>query len=85
MSAETLFYIIVAIILIDFIIDKIVDSLNASRFNDPVPKELEDVYDDAEYRKSQNYKKEVYRFGVVSSVFSLFILLGFLLFDGFAM
>ncbi len=84
MSAETLFYIIVAIILIDFVIDKIVDSLNASRFNDPVPKELEDVYDDAEYRKSQNYKKEVYRFGVVSSVFSLFILLGFLFFDGFA-
>ncbi len=84
MSAENLFYIIVAIILIDFVIDKIVDSLNASRFNDPVPKELEDVYDDAEYRKSQNYKKEVYRFGVVSSVFSLFILLGFLFFDGFA-
>ncbi|TVZ25170.1 STE24 endopeptidase [Gillisia sp. Hel_I_86] len=84
MSAETLFYIIVAIILIDFIIDKIVDSLNASRFNDPIPKELEDVYDDAEYRKSQNYKKEVYRFGVASSVFSLLLLLGFLFLDGFA-
>lgn len=84
MSAEILFYIIVAIILIDFIIDKILDSLNASRFNDPIPKELEDVYDDAEYRKSQNYKKELYRFGVVSSAFSLIILLGFLFFEGFA-
>ncbi len=84
MSAETLFYIIIAIILIDFVIDKIIDSLNASRFNDPIPNELEDVYDDAEYRKSQNYKKEVYRFGVVSSVFSLIILLGFLFFEGFA-
>ncbi|CAM4189101.1 M48 family metallopeptidase [Gillisia hiemivivida] len=84
MSAEILFYIIVTIILIDFIIDKILDSLNASRFNDPIPKELEDVYDDAEYRKSQDYKKEVYRFGVVSSAFSLIILLGFLFFEGFA-
>ena len=84
MSAETLFYIIIAIILIDFIIDKIIDSLNASRFNDPIPKELEDVYDDTEYRKSQNYKKEVYRFGLISSVFSLLILLGFLFFEGFA-
>jgi len=83
-SAETLFYIIIAIILIDFIIDKIIDSLNASRFNDPIPKELEDVYDDTEYRKSQNYKKEVYRFGLISSVFSLLILLGFLFFEGFA-
>ncbi|WP_034920557.1 M48 family metallopeptidase [Gillisia sp. CAL575] len=84
MSAEILFYIIIAIILIDFIIDKILDSLNASRFNDPIPKELEDVYDDAEYRKSQNYKKDVYRFGIVSSVFSLLLLLGFLFFEGFA-
>ena len=84
MSSETLFYIIIAIILIDFIVDKIVDSLNASRFNDPIPKELEDVYDDEEYRKSQNYKKEVYRFGLVSSVFSLLTLLVFLFFEGFA-
>lgn len=84
MSAETLFYIIIAIILIDFIIDKIVDSLNASCFDAPVPEELQDVYDDVEYWKSQNYKKEVYRFGVVSSAFSLIILLGFLFFEGFA-
>jgi len=83
-SSATLFYIIIAIILIDFIVDKIIDSLNASRFNDPIPPELKDVYDDAEYRKSQNYKKEVYRFGLISSVFSLIILLGFLFFDGFA-
>ncbi len=84
MSAETLFYIIIAIILIDFIFDKIIDSLNASRFNDPIPRELEDVYDDTEYRRSQNYKKEVYRFGLISSVFSLLLLLGFLFFEGFA-
>jgi len=83
-SAETLFYIIIAIILIDFVVDKIIDSLNASRFNDPIPPELEDVYDDEEYRKSQNYKKEVYRFGLISSVFSLLTLLIFLFFEGFA-
>lgn len=84
MSADTLFYIIIAIILIDFVVDKIIDSLNASKFNDPIPQELEDVYDDTEYRKSQNYKRDVYRFGFISSVFSLMILLGFLFFEGFA-
>jgi STE24 endopeptidase len=83
-NAEILFYIIIAIILIDFVVDKILDSLNASRFNDPIPNELEDVYDDEEYRKSQNYKKEGYRFGLVSSVFSLLTLLVFLFFEGFA-
>lgn len=84
MSPQFLFYIIIAIILIDFIIDKVVDSLNASRFNDPIPLELKDVYHDAEYIKSQYYKKDVYKFGLVSSVFSLLILMSFLFFEGFA-
>lgn len=83
MNPETLFYIIVAIILIDFIIDEALDALNANHFNDPIPIELDDVYDQEEYEKSQRYKKERYKFGVISSVFSLLLMLAFLFFDGF--
>lgn len=83
MNPETLFYIIVAIILIDFIIDEALDALNANHFNDPIPIELDDVYDQEEYEKSQQYKKERYKFGVISSVFSLLLMLAFLFFDGF--
>lgn len=84
MNPETLFYIIVAVILIDFIIDKILDALNAKHFDDPIPAELIDVYDEKEYLRSQNYKKERYKFGLVTSSFSLLLMLGFLFFDGFA-
>ncbi|UJH92123.1 M48 family metallopeptidase [Antarcticibacterium sp. 1MA-6-2] len=84
MNPETLFYIIIFIIVIDFVIDKIVEALNAKHFSDPIPKELEDVYDEEEYKRSQQYKKERYRFGLASSVFSFLLMLGFLLFDGFA-
>lgn len=84
MNPENLFYIIVIIILIDFIIDKFLDALNARHFNDPIPADLQDVYDDAEYQKSQRYKKERYKFGIVTSTFSLLLMLGFLFFDGFA-
>ena len=84
MSAQTIFYIIVAIILIDFVIDKIVDALNAKKFNDPVPPELRDVYDETEYIRSQNYKKERYQFGIITSSFSLLTILIFLFLDGFA-
>lgn len=84
MNPESLFYIIVAIIVIDFIIDEILDFLNAKHFDDPVPAELEDVYNQEEYEKSQRYKKENYKFGVVTSTFSLLLMLGFLFFDGFA-
>ncbi|SKB40120.1 STE24 endopeptidase [Salegentibacter holothuriorum] len=84
MDPQTLFYIIIAIIIIDFIIDKILETLNAKHFDDPIPKELENVYDKKEYEKSQLYKKERYRFGILTSTFSVLLTLGFIVFDGFA-
>jgi STE24 endopeptidase len=57
LTPQTLFYIIVAVIILDFIVDKILDSLNAKHFDDPIPPELEDVYDEKEYKRSQDYKK----------------------------
>mgnify|MGYP001053738333 CR=1 FL=1 len=83
MTAETLFYIIIGIIIINFIIDKVLDALNAKKYNEPVPDELSDVYDKAEYNKSQAYKKTNYRFGLLSSSFSLILTLAFLFLDGF--
>jgi STE24 endopeptidase len=83
MTAQTLFYIIIAIILINFIKDKILDALNAKHFNDPIPAELNDVYDEDEYQKSQAYKATNYKFSIWSSLFSLSLILGFLFFDGF--
>ncbi|OEY72358.1 M48 family metallopeptidase [Salegentibacter salarius] len=84
MNPQTLFYIIIAIIIIDFIVDKILDTLNAKHFDDPVPQELNDVYDKEEYEKSQRYKKERFRFGIFTSTFSVLLTLGFIIFDGFA-
>ena len=83
MNPTSLFYIIIAIILIDFIIDKIVDHINARFFDKEIPEELKDVYDEEAYKKSQAYKKTNYRFGIITSSFSILLTLGFLLFDGF--
>ncbi len=85
MTPQSLFYIIIAIIIIDFIVDKILDALNARHFNDPIPGELADVYDSTEYEKSQRYKKERFRFGLLTSTFSVLLTLGFIIFDGFAL
>ena len=83
MTSTTLFYIIIAIIVINFIVDKILDALNAKHYNDVLPKDLQDVYDEAEYKKSQNYKATNYKFGLLTSSFSILLTLGFLWFDGF--
>ena len=84
MSPQTVFYIIIAIIVIDFIIDKILDYLNAKHFDDPLPEPLQDVYNEEEYYKSQNYKKENFRFSKITDTFSIIITLAFFFLDGFA-
>jgi len=83
MDADSLFYIILAIIIINFIVDKVLDALNAKHFNDTLPDDLKDVYDTNEYKKSQNYKATNYKFGLISSTFSLLLTISFLCFDGF--
>jgi STE24 endopeptidase len=83
MTAQTLFYIIIAIIVINFIKDKVLDAINAKHYNDPIPDALKDVYDTAEYKKSQNYKAVNYKFGIWTSLFSFALTLGFLILDGF--
>ncbi|MGS2726321.1 M48 family metallopeptidase [Psychroserpens sp. BH13MA-6] len=83
MNSNILFALIIGIIITNFIVDKVLDYLNAKHYNDPIPQELSDVYDKDAYKKSQAYKKTNYKFGFWSSLFSLVLTLGFLVFDGF--
>lgn len=84
MNPETLFYIIIAILVVSFIIDQGLDFLNSRHFNKPIPEELEDVFDAKEYQKSQLYKGERYRFSILVSSLSLVATLLFFFLDGFA-
>ena len=83
MNPQTLFYVIIGIIIINFVKDKLLNALNAKHFKDDLPDELADVYDKEDYEKSQAYKATNYRFGIWSSLFSLSLTLAFLFFDGF--
>ncbi len=83
MTATVLFYIIIGIIVLNFLVEKVLGALNARHFRDPIPEELEDVYDQFEYHNSQEYKLDNYRFGLLASAFSLVITLLFFFLDGF--
>ncbi len=83
MNGDVLFQVIIAILLLQFVIETILNYLNARKFGDPVPNELNDVFDEQEYRRSQAYKFTNYRFGLVSGVFSLLLILGFLISGSF--
>lgn len=79
-----MFYCILFILIAEFILATLMNYLNAKRFNNPIPKELNDVYSKEEYEKSQAYKRANYKFGILTSAFSLLLILAFLLFNGFA-
>ncbi len=83
MNSNLLFYLIIGIIVIQFFIETFLDYLNYKKYKDPIPKELEDIYNEKEYKKSQEYKMDNYRFGLFSSSFSFLLTLGFLIFGGF--
>ena len=84
MTPQTLFYILIGIIIVKFLFDTYIDSLNSKHFNDPIPAELEGIYNEQEYLKSQEYKKENYKFSVVTSIISIIATLLFFIFEGFA-
>jgi len=84
MTPTLVFYIIIGFIVISFIIDQILDTLNAKHFDDPIPQELADVYDAETYRKSQDYKKVNAKFSTLTSSFMLVVTLAFFYLEGFS-
>ncbi len=83
MNTSFLFYLIIAILVVQFVVESVLGFLNARRFGEPIPGELQDVFDETEYQRAQAYKKTNYRFGLLSSGFSLLLTLSFLLLGGF--
>ncbi|WP_103070660.1 M48 family metallopeptidase [Aquimarina sediminis] len=84
MTPNALFYLLILIIVIVFLIDSLLDFLNARHYNNQIPEELANVYPEEEYQKSIAYKMANYKFKLVSSIISLAIMLLFFFLDGFA-
>lgn len=85
MEPISLFYILISILLVKFMLDTLLNHLNAKHFNDTVPEEVSNVYDTDEYKKSQSYKKVNHNFTIVTSSFSLIVTLCFFFFNGFSL
>jgi len=82
-NPNTVFIILIAIIIINFIVDLVLDSLNAKQYGAALPSELQDVYPEDEYKKSMDYKKTNHKFGLISGAFSLVLTLAFFFLGGF--
>ena len=82
-NSESIFFLLVAIIILNFIKDYLLDYLNSKNFNNKIPSIISDVYDKEKYLKSQEYKKIQYLFSKYTKLYGLIIILSFFYFDGF--
>ncbi|MBW1839944.1 MAG: M48 family metallopeptidase [Deltaproteobacteria bacterium] len=78
-------YLIIILIIIvgDYLLDYIVETLNVKHVKTELPKEFEGYYDAEKYKKAQNYLKETTRFGIITDTITTPITLAFILIGGF--
>jgi len=80
----TIFTLIIVVLCADYVLERLLDTLNARWMGHAPPAELHGLYDAEKYRQQQNYQKLTTRFTFITSTFSLVLLLAFLSVDGFA-
>jgi len=82
-SPNSLFILLISVIIFNFIKDSFLDYLNSKHFKNKIPEIISDVYNKSKYLKSQEYKKTQYEFSKFSRIFSLITILLFFYLDGF--
>lgn len=84
MMEKLLFACIVLFIIVEFLWSQLLDYLNNRSWSSKIPDQMMGFYDEEKYIQAKNYDQEKYRLQLLSSVWSFFITIVFLLCGGFA-
>lgn len=83
--ANIIYWVIIFIVVAEFAFDSILRYLNIKASKQPIPKELEGLYDEETYKRQQAYSGERRRVSVIGSIINTLITLGIFAFGGFAL
>ena len=83
MSSETIFFIIVVFLCLDFVLERVLESLNSKHMSPVLPDSLKAIYDEKEYSRFQSYKRENGRLDSWSSGGGFVVMIVFLVAGGF--
>jgi len=73
MTESTILLILMLIVSADFLLDRVLSLLNIKSSKEAIPKELDGIFDEEKYAKSQEYNSVTSRFGFFSSTFFFII------------
>ena len=83
MSSETIFFIIVVFLCLDFVLERVLESLNSKHMSPVLPDSLKGIYEEKEYSRFQSYKRENGRLDSWSSGGGFVVMIVFLVAGGF--
>lgn len=83
MSSETIFFIIVVFLCLDFVLERVLESLNSKHMSPVLPDSLKEIYEEKEYSRFQSYKRENGRLDSWSSGVGFVVMIVFLVAGGF--
>ena len=83
MSSEIIFFIIVVFLCLDFVLERVLESLNSKHMSPVLPDSLKGIYEEKEYSRFQSYKRENGRLDSWSSGGGFVVMIVFLVAGGF--
>ena len=83
MSSEIIFFIIVVFLCLDFVLERVLESLNFKHMSPVLPDSLKGIYEEKEYSRFQSYKRENGRLDSWSSGVGFVVMIVFLVAGGF--
>ncbi len=83
MTAQLWFFIIISLVIFNYLFSNILDYINHKNWKDEIPNELEDFYDKEKYKKAKNYALSKNKIGLFSSSISFILVFSLLFFNGY--
>ena len=78
MSSEKWLFVLIFLLVFNYIFSTLLEFINNKNWKDLIPKELQNYYSKEKYNKARNYKKEQGKISFISSTLSTIITLSLL-------
>ena len=83
MATQLWFFIIVSLVVFNYLFTNILDYVNHRNWKDEIPNELKDFYNEEKYKIAKNYAISKNKIGLFSSSVSFLFIISLLIFNGY--
>ena len=83
MTAQLGFFIIISLVIFNYLFSNLLDYINHRNWKDEIPNELKDFYNKEKYKKAKNYALSKNKISLFSSSLSFLLVISLIVFNGY--